>query len=136
MRQNQERSGKHVNSETKLTFVWAGSGLWHPEAGSLALLRQEIDRNGDQLKNILSNSGIRKEIFDNVPKDEKRIVKAFVSQNQENALKTKPKVRDCPPCTLWNSASRVQYFPFLHRIFFAVNVPGHRVIRIKRDACG
>lgn len=34
---------------------------------------------------------IRKEYFGGVANDEKKVVKALVAQNQENALKTKPK---------------------------------------------
>lgn len=38
------------------------------------------------------NPSIRKEVFGGIPKDEKKCVKAFISQNGESALKTKPKV--------------------------------------------
>jgi Conserved hypothetical protein (DUF2461) len=63
-----------------------------PEAAPLALLRQEIDRNPDRFKRVLIDPGIRKEIFGGIPNDEKKAIKTFVSQNGENALKTKPKV--------------------------------------------
>lgn len=36
---------------------------------------------------------MRREFFDGIPDDEDKAVKAFVSQNSESALKTKPKVR-------------------------------------------
>jgi len=65
-----------------------------PEAAPLALLRQAIDGNPDQFKRVLIEPGIRKEIFGGVPNDEKKAIKMFVSQNGENALKTKPKVSE------------------------------------------
>jgi hypothetical protein len=35
---------------------------------------------------------MRKEYFGNVADDEKKVVKKFVDQNKESALKTRPKV--------------------------------------------
>ena len=63
-----------------------------PEAAPLALLRTDIDRKPHGLKRVLMEPGIRKEVLGGIPKDEKKAVKAFISQNGENALKTKPKV--------------------------------------------
>lgn len=63
-----------------------------PEASKLALLREDIDRNAHQIKAVLRDAGIRRELFNGVPDDDSKAVKAFVSQNSENALKTKPKV--------------------------------------------
>jgi hypothetical protein len=63
-----------------------------PDASKLALLRQDVDQNPQRVKRVLANQEIRKEIFGGIPNDEKKAVKAFVSQNQENALKTRPKV--------------------------------------------
>ena len=37
---------------------------------------------------------MRKDMLGNVPKNEAKAVKAFVSSNSENALKTKPKVSE------------------------------------------
>ncbi len=63
-----------------------------PEAAPLALLRTDIDRNPHRIKRVLMEPEIRKQILGGVSKDERKTVKAFVSQNGENALKTKPKV--------------------------------------------
>ncbi|WEW56730.1 hypothetical protein PRK78_002179 [Emydomyces testavorans] len=76
-------------------LVSLGSGLWMPDAARLALLRQDVDQRSERIKRILGHPDVRREIFNGVPKDEKKVVKAFVCQNQETALKTKPKVRDC-----------------------------------------
>ena len=70
-----------------------GGGIWLPEAGPLSLLRSEIDRHSHRLKNLLMAADIRKEFLGGVKKDEKAVVKAFVDNNQEYILKTKPKVR-------------------------------------------
>ncbi|KAF7508471.1 hypothetical protein GJ744_009184 [Endocarpon pusillum] len=70
---------------------FVGCGLWMPEAAPLALVRRDIDRSVNKLKRVLMEPGIRKEVLGGVPKDETKAVKAFVSQNRENALKTKPK---------------------------------------------
>lgn len=64
-----------------------------PEASRLALLRQDIDQNSTGLKAVLRNAGLRREFFKGIPDDEHKAVKAFIGQNQESALKTKPKVR-------------------------------------------
>lgn len=64
-----------------------------PEAAPLALLRTDIDQRPHRLKCVLMEPGIRKEVLGGMPKDEKKAVKAFLSQNSESALKTKPKVR-------------------------------------------
>jgi hypothetical protein len=63
-----------------------------PEASNLALLRENIDQNSARLKSVLRDEGLRREFFKGIPDDERKAVKAFVSQNQESALKTKPKV--------------------------------------------
>ncbi|KMP02920.1 hypothetical protein CIRG_02612 [Coccidioides immitis RMSCC 2394] len=76
-------------------YTSLGSGLWMPEAARLALLRQDIDGRSERIKRVLGHSDIRREIFDDIPDEEKKVVKAFISQNQETALKTKPKVREC-----------------------------------------
>ncbi|TKA65667.1 hypothetical protein B0A49_04984, partial [Cryomyces minteri] len=73
---------------------FVGGGLWMPEAQSLAALRRDIDRNPQKIKRTLVNSRLRKEFFGGIPDDEKKAVKAFVAQNAENALKTKPKGYD------------------------------------------
>ncbi|KAK5090851.1 hypothetical protein LTR05_001028 [Lithohypha guttulata] len=73
---------------------FVGSGLWHPEAAPLALLRADINSNPDQIRNVLMDAGMRKHIFGGVGKDVKKATQAFCKQNEENALKTKPKGYD------------------------------------------
>ncbi|KAI4247836.1 MAG: hypothetical protein L6R42_009524, partial [Xanthoria sp. 1 TBL-2021] len=73
---------------------FVGGGLWCPEAAPLAAMRRDIDRKSHKLKDVLLNPAMRKEFLGGVPKDEKKAVKAFVEQNKENALKTKPKGYD------------------------------------------
>ncbi|KAL8745702.1 MAG: hypothetical protein Q9184_007840, partial [Pyrenodesmia sp. 2 TL-2023] len=68
-----------------------GGGLWCPEAAPLAAMRRDIDRKSHKLKSVLLEPAMRKEFLGGIPKDEKKAVKAFCQQNQENALKTKPK---------------------------------------------
>lgn len=63
-----------------------------PEAAPLALLRTDIDRHPHNIKRVLMEPRVRKEILGGISNDEGKAVKAFVSQNSENALKTKPKV--------------------------------------------
>lgn len=77
-----------------LTFFpsFPGGGLWHPDAGPLALLRRAVDRKPHKLKQVLTEPGLGKEFFGGIPKDERKAVKAFVRHNEENMLKTKPKV--------------------------------------------
>ncbi|KAL2217225.1 hypothetical protein M432DRAFT_549948 [Thermoascus aurantiacus ATCC 26904] len=79
----------YVHLQPGSCFV--GSGLWMPEASKLALLREDIDRNPRRIKAVLNEAGMRREFFNGIPDDEEKAVKAFVSQNQENALKTKPR---------------------------------------------
>ena len=68
-----------------------GSGLWHPEAAPLSLLRRHIDRRPHVIKAVLTENRLRKDILKVPANDEKRAVKAFAASNAENALKTKPK---------------------------------------------
>lgn len=71
---------------------FVGCGLWHPDAQPVALLRRDIDRKSHKLKKVLLNKAIRRELFNGIPDDERKAVKAFVELNKENMLKTKPKV--------------------------------------------
>jgi hypothetical protein len=73
-------------------FIWAGGGLWHPEADSLAALREDIDENADRWKELLRAPGMRREFLNGVADDDVAVVKAFAHHNRESALKTKPKV--------------------------------------------
>lgn len=80
------------DSANSIVIVVAGSGLWMPDADRLALLRQNIDRDSRRLKRVLRAAGLRREFFDGIPDDDDEVVQAFVRQNQDSALKTKPKV--------------------------------------------
>ena len=55
-------------------------------------MRRDLDRKSHKLKGVLLDPTMRKEFLGGTSKDEKKAVKAFVEQNKENALKTKPKV--------------------------------------------
>jgi hypothetical protein len=79
-----------------MLVLFAGSGLWQPEADKLALLREDIDHNSHRLKAVLRRPDMRREFFKGIPDDEKKAIQAFVSQNKESALKTKPKVGTAP----------------------------------------
>jgi len=70
----------------------AGGGLWHPEAAPTAAMRKDIDRDSGKLKGILIDENVRKSFLKGAPKNESKVVKAFVASNSGNALKTKPKV--------------------------------------------
>lgn len=72
--------------------VGEGSGLWMPDAQPLRLMRRNFDRRPEKIREILTNPAMRKHILGGISNDEKKAVKAFTGQNQENALKTKPKV--------------------------------------------
>ncbi|KAL8716170.1 MAG: hypothetical protein Q9220_000075 [cf. Caloplaca sp. 1 TL-2023] len=80
--------------QIKPSGSFLGGGLWCPEAAPLALMRRAIDRKSEKLKSVLLESGLRTEFLGGTSKDEKKAVKAFIDQNQENALKTKPKGYD------------------------------------------
>lgn len=70
---------------------FVGSGLWHPEAAPLSLLRRSIDRRPHLIKAVLTENRLRKDILNVSANDDKKAVKAFAASNAENALKTKPK---------------------------------------------
>jgi hypothetical protein len=53
----------------------------------------DVDQNPEAIKGVLNAADLRREFLKGIPADEKKAVKAFVGQNQESALKTKPKVR-------------------------------------------
>ncbi|KAL9008400.1 MAG: hypothetical protein Q9173_006471 [Seirophora scorigena] len=84
-------AGYYLQIKPSGSFI--GGGLWCPEAAPLAAMRRDIDRKSHKLKNVLLDPLLRKEFLGGVSKDDKKAVKAFCGQNQENALKTKPKVR-------------------------------------------
>lgn len=56
-------------------------------------MRRAIDRHPERLKEVLLDPRMRKEFLEGAPKNEAKVVKAFVAANKENALKTRPKVR-------------------------------------------
>jgi hypothetical protein len=66
--------------------------MWHPEAAPIAALRQAIDKRSRQFKDVLSDEKIRREFLKSPPKNDSKVVKAFVAANASNALKTRPKV--------------------------------------------
>jgi uncharacterized protein (TIGR02453 family) len=68
-------------------YSFVGSGLWHPEAAPLALLRRNINRKPHLIKSVLSENRLRKEILNVNTNDEKKAIKAFAASNAENALK-------------------------------------------------
>ena len=69
----------------------------------MALIRQDVDRKSHKLKKVLMAPDMRKEFFNNCKPDEGKVVKAFAAMNQENALKTKPKV-----CNILEQSSQTQ----------------------------
>ena len=80
----------YVQIQPGESFV--GGGIWHPEAGPLALLRRDVDRRSERLKSVLMEAGIRKEFLGGVGVNEGKVLKAFIAKNGENMLKTKPRV--------------------------------------------
>ncbi|KAL8889811.1 MAG: hypothetical protein Q9215_002953 [Flavoplaca cf. flavocitrina] len=85
-------AGYYLQIKPSGSFI--GGGLWCPEAAPLAAMRKDIDRKSDRLKSVLLDPAMRKEFLSGISKDDKKAVKAFVEQNKENALKTKPKGYD------------------------------------------
>jgi hypothetical protein len=77
-----------------LTGGLAG-GLWMPEAQYLTTLRSEIDRRAQRLKQALRSTDLRREFLEGAADEDYEVVKSFVAQNSETALKTKPKVSEC-----------------------------------------
>ncbi|KAL8910609.1 MAG: hypothetical protein Q9171_004103 [Xanthocarpia ochracea] len=85
-------AGYYLQIKPSGSFI--GGGLWCPEAAPLAAMRRDIDRKSHKLKSVLLEPAMRKEFLGGISKDEKKAVQAFVGQNKENALKTKPKGYD------------------------------------------
>lgn len=56
-------------------------------------MRGAIDKHSRRFKDVLSGDSIRKEFLKASPKNDAKVVKAFVAANASNALKTRPKVR-------------------------------------------
>lgn len=76
---------------------FTGGGLWHPEAAPVAAMRTAIHRHPERIKKVLLNDGVRKSFLKGAPKQDAKVVKAFVASNADNALKTKPKVSISSP---------------------------------------
>jgi len=55
-------------------------------------MRRAIDARPRKLKDVLSDESIRRDFLKGVPKNDAKVVKAFVAANAGNALKTRPKV--------------------------------------------
>ncbi|KAL8658013.1 MAG: hypothetical protein Q9226_001347 [Calogaya cf. arnoldii] len=85
-------AGYYLQIKPSGSFI--GGGLWCPEAAPLAAMRKDIDRKPHKLKAVLLDPAMRREFLGGISKDDKKAVKAFVEQNKENALKTKPKGYD------------------------------------------
>ncbi|KAL1589892.1 hypothetical protein WHR41_01292 [Cladosporium halotolerans] len=79
----------YIQVSPEESFV--GGGLWHPEAAPTAAMRRAIDRRSRQFKDVLLDDKLRKEFLKGAPKNDAKAVKAFVTSNSENALKTRPK---------------------------------------------
>jgi len=58
-------------------------------------MRRDIDRRPQRLKQVLKDANLRREFLRGAASDDKRVVREFVAQTNENALKTKPKVSLC-----------------------------------------
>ncbi|KAJ6095274.1 hypothetical protein N7486_006020 [Penicillium sp. IBT 16267x] len=79
----------YVHFQPGASFV--GCGLWNPESDALAALREDIDTNADQWKEVLRAPEMRREFLNGARDDDDAVVKAFAHHNRESALKTKPK---------------------------------------------
>lgn len=73
--------------------MFVGGGLWHPEADHVQKLRASIDERPRRWRRALMEPAFVRTFL---PKakvgHERSIIKAFAVANEENALKTKPKV--------------------------------------------
>jgi len=129
----------------KLMFD-VGCGLWNPEADALAALREDIDENADQWKEVLRAPEMRSEFLGGVQDEDGAVVKAFAHHNRESALKTKPKVcmdsslfssllrAHCtlvflllfhPSCPFVSSLDRPRWTSWLRRLAFAFAIEVH-----------
>ncbi|KAK6526669.1 hypothetical protein TWF281_009873 [Arthrobotrys megalospora] len=79
-----------------------GGGLWHPEATHVSLMRREIDRNPQGIKDILVSQDFFASFLDpggsrkrtSLKAVEGQALKSFLDRNSEGALKTAPKGYD------------------------------------------
>jgi hypothetical protein len=70
--------------------------LWHPDSPAIATIREDINVQPHRMKGALMDENLRQTFFEKAKNDEKKVVAAFVAENAEGALKTKPKVCCCP----------------------------------------
>ena len=64
-----------------------------PSSQSTAAMRRDIDHHPSRIKTVLMGDRLRESFLEGVPRQEQKVVKAFVATNAGSALKTKPKVR-------------------------------------------
>jgi uncharacterized protein (DUF2461 family) len=93
----------YIHCEPGHAFI--GGGLWHPEADAVAKLRASIDERPERWRRVLMDPVFRRTFMPEVApgkakaagkKEEAAVKKAFAGHNQDNALKTKPKVSVVP----------------------------------------
>lgn len=92
--------------------------MWHPEAAPIAAIRNDIDAHPQRIKNVLIEDALRKDFLGGAGTESKAI-RAFISGNSENALKTKPKVRTY----LWDGESAMSILSCLMRAVRDVEHP-------------
>jgi uncharacterized protein (TIGR02453 family) len=83
----------YVHCEPGKSFV--GGGLWHPDGPALQKIRESIDERPRRWRRVLNNDNFKRTFLSDVASKagEEAALKEFAKKNQENALKTKPKVR-------------------------------------------
>lgn len=82
----------YIHAEPGNCFM--GGGLYHPENDAIHKLRESIDERPRRWRRILNEPDLKKQFLPSAAKNPKpeAALKAFANRNQENALKTKPKV--------------------------------------------
>lgn len=82
----------YIHAEPGNCFV--GCGLYHPENDAIHKLRESIDERPRRWRRILNDPALKKQFLPSAAKNSKpeAALKAFADRNQDNALKTKPKV--------------------------------------------
>jgi uncharacterized protein (DUF2461 family) len=86
----------YVHVEPGRCFI--GGGLWHPAADAVARIRASIDERPRRWRRVLTQPDFRQTFLPaSKDGDEASILAAFVKGNEENALKTKPKVSTALP---------------------------------------
>lgn len=82
----------YIHCEPKASFI--GGGLWCPEAGHVAKLRNSINDHPRRWRRALNEPLLKAAFFPDVKNknEPEAAVKAFVAKNQEYALKKRPMV--------------------------------------------